>query len=153
MELAKQQRLEAQNISKAPKATNAEPVQNKDKAPITSENIIKHDSVKLASIQSENAPANQVSQNVLPEKFFDQEKSANTDRDTEAEWVKFQREIKEADTISSIIVSEEQDSLNIKRHLKEIAAPADQNTDPVLTDRTHRKYVNCRANIAMPSLS
>ncbi|XP_034485942.1 zinc finger protein 830 [Drosophila innubila] len=122
VELAKKQRIEAENTSKTSKAlktTKSDPVQ--EKAPITTENVIKIDAVKLHSIQSEDAPANQSSQNVLPEKFFDQEKSTNAnDRDTEAEWLKFQREIREADTVSNIIVSEEQDSLNIKRHLKEI---------------------------------
>ncbi|XP_030246654.1 zinc finger protein 830 [Drosophila navojoa] len=60
---------------------------------------------------------------VLPEKFFDHEKSVSvcgTEQDPEAEWIKFQKEIREAATISNNIISEEQESVNIKRHLKEI---------------------------------
>lgn len=78
-------------------------------------------------IQSNDDQATQISQynksQVLPEKFFDHENSVavcGSEQDPEAEWIKFQKEIREAATISNNIVSEEQESLNIKRHLKEI---------------------------------
>ncbi|XP_060650797.1 zinc finger protein 830 [Drosophila nasuta] len=120
VELAKQKRTESVPVAKPTKPKAAEPLE--EKVPIIpTENIVRSDAPQPKPAQSESTPVNTNPQNVLPEKFFDQEKSnKNSDHDPDAEWTKFQREIKEADTISNIIVAEEQDSLNIKRHLKEI---------------------------------
>ncbi|KAH8359547.1 hypothetical protein KR093_007371, partial [Drosophila rubida] len=120
VELAKQKRTESENTPKPPNPKVSEP--REEKAPsIRTENIAKDDALQLKPTQPETTSVSTNAQNVLPEKFFDQEKShKNSDHDPDAEWIKFQREIKEADTLSNIIVAEEQDSLNIKRHLKEI---------------------------------
>ncbi|XP_001359104.6 zinc finger protein 830 [Drosophila pseudoobscura] len=59
----------------------------------------------------------------LPGKFFDLEKSNQShqaDLNEDEEWIRFQREIKLAATVSSTIVAEEQENINIKRQLKEI---------------------------------
>ncbi|XP_022224143.1 zinc finger protein 830 [Drosophila obscura] len=59
----------------------------------------------------------------LPGKFFDSEKSNKfhqADQNEDEEWIRFQREIKIAATVSSTIVAEEQENINIKRQLKEI---------------------------------
>ncbi|KRG00521.1 zinc finger protein 830 [Drosophila mojavensis] len=80
--------------------------------------------IHLQSSTGQTAHVTQLNKfQVLPEKFFDHEKSLSvcgTEQDPDAEWIKFQKEIREAATISSNIISEEQESLNIKRHLKEI---------------------------------
>ncbi|KAH8312580.1 hypothetical protein KR044_011548, partial [Drosophila immigrans] len=119
VELAKTKRTESEFVSKPPKPKVAEPLV--EKVPLTrAENVVKDDALQLKPSHDTNSVSAN-SQNELPEKFFDQDKSKkNSDHDPDAEWTKFQREIKEADTISNIIVAEEQDSLNIKRHLKEI---------------------------------
>ncbi|XP_034659932.1 zinc finger protein 830, partial [Drosophila subobscura] len=59
----------------------------------------------------------------LPGTFFDSEKSSKShqaDPNEDEEWMRFQREIKMAATVSSTIVAEEQENINIKRQLKEI---------------------------------
>lgn len=85
---------------------------------------ISYPEIKLQSSTYQKAHGTQLNQSqILPEQFFDHEKSVSvygTEQDPEAEWIKFQKEIREAATISNNIVSEEQESLNIKRHLKEI---------------------------------
>ncbi|XP_030379944.1 zinc finger protein 830 [Scaptodrosophila lebanonensis] len=58
---------------------------------------------------------------ILPEQFFDkQTASAIPDCIQDEEWSRFQREIKDADTVSNIIIAEEQQNFNIKRQIKEI---------------------------------
>lgn len=121
MELAKQQRIENESVTK-PKATITEKVQQKPTK--TPETVPQHEAINRINTNSENtngAPINTAS--ALPEKFFDQDKSTKgtgNDGDPDAEWIKFQREIREAASVSNIIVAEEQDNLNIKRQLKEI---------------------------------
>lgn len=120
VELAKQQKIENETIPK-PKAANTEKVQQKVTKP--QEKVLQQEPINLINTQSENTNATQLTTNVLPEKFFDQDKTAKAtgqDGDPDAEWIKFQREIREAATVSNIIVAEEQDNLNIKRQLKEI---------------------------------
>ncbi|XP_016952237.1 zinc finger protein 830 [Drosophila biarmipes] len=58
----------------------------------------------------------------LPEKFFDEDKTSKTEalRLQDEEWQRFQQEIKRADTESSVIVADEQEDINLKRHIKEI---------------------------------
>ncbi|EDV93908.1 GH19584, partial [Drosophila grimshawi] len=126
LELAKRQRIESDaKNSDTLSSANSEQIPPKAK-PVVSESIAQNSDVKLQTGGSSEAAPQVVQLNtpqVLPEKFFDQEKSvtvAGSDRDLETEWIKFQREIREAATISNNIVSEEQDSLNNKRHLKEI---------------------------------
>ncbi|XP_064555187.1 zinc finger protein 830 [Drosophila montana] len=117
LELAKRQRINTGNSCEILNPANYE--QTPQKAECISLNEI-----QLQPSNSDKMPQAQVNTvQVLPEKFFDHEKSLNflgSDRDPETEWIKFQREIREAATISNNIVSEEQESLNIKRHLKEI---------------------------------
>ncbi|KAH8417370.1 hypothetical protein KR222_009879, partial [Zaprionus bogoriensis] len=120
VELAKQQRTENES---APKKVAAKKEQVQQKAPKIAEKT-EVEPISVVNTTPLNANGNQASApNELPEKFFDQDKSAKnnaSDADADAEWQKFQREIREAATISNIIVAEEQDNLNIKRHLKEI---------------------------------
>lgn len=117
LELAKQQRINTCNSLEKLNPTKHEQTPQKAEC-------ITRNEVQLQPSNSDKIPQAQIDTvQVLPEKFFDHEKSQNflgSDRDPEAEWIKFQREIREADTISNNIVSEEQESLNIKRHLKEI---------------------------------
>lgn len=121
VELAKQQKIENETAPK-PKAANIEKVQQKVTKP--QEKVPQQESINPISTQSENTNGAQLNTtNVLPEKFFDQDKTTKAtgqDGDPDAEWIKFQREIREAATVSNIIVAEEQDNLNIKRQLKEI---------------------------------
>lgn len=121
VELAKQQKIENETTPK-PKAPNSDKVQQKVTKP--QEKVPQQEPINLISTQSENTNAAQLNTtNVLPEKFFDQDKTTKAtgqDGDPDAEWIKFQREIREAATVSNIIVAEEQDNLNIKRQLKEI---------------------------------
>ncbi|XP_017020646.1 zinc finger protein 830 [Drosophila kikkawai] len=58
----------------------------------------------------------------LPEKFFDEDKTSKTEaaRLQDEEWQRFQQEIKKAATESSVIIADEQEDINIKRHIKEI---------------------------------
>lgn len=121
VELAKQQRIENESGTK-PKAIITEKVQQKPTK--TPETVPQHESINRINTNSEStngAPIN--TSNALPDKFFDQDKSTKgtgNDGDPDAEWIKFQREIREAASVSNIIVAEEQDNLNIKRQLKEI---------------------------------
>lgn len=121
MELAKQQRIENESVTK-PKVTITEKLQQKPTK--TPEKVPQHESINLINTHSESTNGAQVNTpNVLPDKFFDQDKSTKgtgNDGDPDAEWIKFQREIREAASVSNIIVAEEQDNLNIKRQLKEI---------------------------------
>ncbi|XP_033149013.1 zinc finger protein 830 [Drosophila busckii] len=127
VELAKNQRSEI-GINKPNKQTTKLKVSNSanstikssiDRAPEVSNLIGLQDAIKV----KENADQTNTVPNALPDKFFDVDKSTNVyenDREANMEWQKFQREIKEVDAISNIIETEEQDSTNIKRHLKEI---------------------------------
>uniref|UniRef100_A0A6P4EFH1 Zinc finger protein 830 n=1 Tax=Drosophila rhopaloa TaxID=1041015 RepID=A0A6P4EFH1_DRORH len=58
----------------------------------------------------------------LPEKFFDEDKTSKSEaaRLQDEEWQRFQQEIKRAATESSVIVADEQEDINLKRHIKEI---------------------------------
>ncbi|KAH8295175.1 hypothetical protein KR018_008182, partial [Drosophila ironensis] len=67
-------------------------------------------------------PAPEAFSDKLPEKFFDEDKAskAEAQRAQDEEWQRFQQEIKKAATESSVIVADEQEDINLKRHLKEI---------------------------------
>ncbi|KAH8357817.1 hypothetical protein KR200_004179, partial [Drosophila serrata] len=71
---------------------------------------------------SNKPPPNESVAEKLPEKFFDEDKTNKTEaaRLQDEEWQRFQQEIKKAATESSVIVADEQEDINIKRHIKEI---------------------------------
>ncbi|XP_017079858.2 zinc finger protein 830 [Drosophila eugracilis] len=69
-----------------------------------------------------NKTANESISEKLPDKFFDDDKTNKSEaaRLQDEEWQRFQQEIKRADTESSVIVADEQEDINLKRHIKEI---------------------------------
>ncbi|XP_017052772.1 zinc finger protein 830 [Drosophila ficusphila] len=69
-----------------------------------------------------NKPVKESVTEQLPEKFFDEDKTNKTEaaRLQDEEWQRFQQEIKKAATESSVIVADEQEDINLKRHIKEI---------------------------------
>ncbi|XP_032576171.1 zinc finger protein 830 [Drosophila sechellia] len=94
-----------------------------DKTPQSSKE--KHPSIVQEKTAQGNAsikPVNETSAEKLPEKFFDEDKTNKSEaaRLQDEEWQRFQQEIKRADTESSVIVADEQEDINLKRHIKEI---------------------------------
>ncbi|EDV53748.2 zinc finger protein 830 [Drosophila erecta] len=77
---------------------------------------------KTSQPNASSKPVNETTAEKLPEKFFDEDKTNKSEaaRLQDEEWQRFQQEIKRADTESSVIVADEQDDINLKRHIKEI---------------------------------
>jgi len=94
-----------------------------DKTPQTSQEkntpIIQE---KPTQPNSSNKTVTETVSEKLPEKFFDEDKTSKSEaaRLQDEEWQRFQQEIKRADTESSVIVADEQEDINLKRHIKEI---------------------------------
>ncbi|KAH8363614.1 hypothetical protein KR084_012267 [Drosophila pseudotakahashii] len=94
-----------------------------DKAPQSSQErnpaIIQE---KTPQPNASNKTATESASEKLPEKFFDEDKTSKTEaaRLQDEEWQRFQQEIKRAETVSSVIVADEQEDINLKRHIKEI---------------------------------
>ncbi|XP_033167799.1 zinc finger protein 830 [Drosophila mauritiana] len=94
-----------------------------DKTPQSSQE--KHPPIvqeKTAQGNASSKPVNETTAEKLPEKFFDEDKTNKSEaaRLQDEEWQRFQQEIKRADTESSVIVADEQEDINLKRHIKEI---------------------------------
>ncbi|XP_017124089.1 zinc finger protein 830 [Drosophila elegans] len=97
---------------------------HQDKTPQTS---LEQDSPiiqeKTSQTNTSNKPATtELVSEKLPEKFFDEDKTSKSEaaRLQDEEWQRFQQEIKKAATESSVIVADEQEDINLKRHIKEI---------------------------------
>ncbi|XP_017005310.2 zinc finger protein 830 [Drosophila takahashii] len=77
---------------------------------------------KTPQPNASNKTATESASEKLPEKFFDEDKTSKTEaaRLQDEEWQRFQQEIKRAETVSSVIVADEQEDINLKRHIKEI---------------------------------
>ncbi|KAH8384035.1 hypothetical protein KR009_011799, partial [Drosophila setifemur] len=99
------------------------PQSTQDKTPsIVQEKIPLVKQEKAPQETSNNKPSTESLNEKLPEKFFDEDKASKTEaaKLQDEEWQRFQQEIKRAATESSVIVADEQEDINIKRHLKEI---------------------------------
>jgi len=130
---AKQNKVEKPVTTTAPKDPTAPstktsaPAKNSstlpDKTPQSSQE--KHPPLiqeKTAQGNASSKPENETTVEKLPEKFFDEDKTNKSEaaRLQDEEWQRFQQEIKRADTESSEIVADEQEDINLKRHIKEI---------------------------------
>eukprot|EP00099_Drosophila_melanogaster_P028888 NP_733077.3 uncharacterized protein Dmel_CG11839 [Drosophila melanogaster] len=130
---AKQNKVEKPVTTTAPKdptgpsTKTSAPAKNSstlpDKTPQSSQE--KHPPLiqeKTAQGNASSKPENETTVEKLPEKFFDEDKTNKSEaaRLQDEEWQRFQQEIKRADTESSEIVADEQEDINLKRHIKEI---------------------------------
>ncbi|KAI8043954.1 hypothetical protein M5D96_000102, partial [Drosophila gunungcola] len=116
----------------------------------TKESPAKSSPVTKSTTHQDKTPQTNLEQN--PPIFFDEDKTSKSEaaRLQDEEWQRFQQEIKKAATESSVIVADEQEDINLKRHIKEIDEQIDNwkrfikiNDQKTLLLNKKRRICNC----------